>query len=469
MSDIFSLAYSNRWWNSGTVDSGFQYKTVRNEFNKIVEKIDNDRALLIVGPRRVGKSTLMYQTISHLLASGVAPKSILFFSCDDPVLFDGKTTIGDILETYANDILHKNLFALEEKIYVFIDEIHTFKAWQTWIKSYYDKKCKIKFIVSGSSSAHLFDGASESLLGRHESIKVMPLSFIQFCEFWSTYRKDEKISDFIKLLPSGSLFENAEDYLAKLQIKIYLLEEFKPYVNKVLEEYLLVGGYPEYFTVNNTTLWQKRIVEDIVGQGLYRDIVSLYRINSPIKLEKLLYFIAEQTGQATNSKTIGDTIGLDNETVSVYIDYLSKAYLTVSLDNYSSNMGKIIRKDKTLYVLDNGIANAMLRLRETSETRTGHLIEALCVRNALAICEDNYWGLYYWREGNKEVDIVIDSISSLIPVEVKYRNNALHDIGGLNAFRDKFSAQKVSTPLMITKNNFLISESLNAVPFIFAK
>jgi uncharacterized protein len=469
MSGIFSLAHSNRWWNSGIVDSGFQYKTVRSEFSKIVEKIDDERALLIVGPRRVGKSTLMYQTISHLLASGVDPKSILFFSCDDPVLFDGKTTIGDILETYANDILHKNLFALDEKIYVFIDEIHTFKAWQTWIKSYYDKKCQIKFIVSGSSSAHLFDGASESLLGRHESIKVMPLSFIQFCEFWAAYREDEKICDFVNLLPSGSLFENAEDYLTKLQIKIYLLEEFKPYVNKVLEEYLLVGGYPEYFTVNNTTLWQKRIVEDIVGQGLYRDIVSLYRINSPIKLEKLLYFIAEQTGQATNSKTIGDTIGLDNETVSVYVDYLSKAYLAVSLDNYSPNIGKIIRKDKTLYVLDNGIANAVLRLRETSETRNGHLIEALCVRNALAICEDNYWGLYYWRDGNKEVDIVIDSISSLIPIEVKYRNNALHDIGGLNAFRDKFPARKVSTPLMITKNNFLVSESLNAVPFIFAK
>lgn len=469
MSDIFSLTHSNRWWNSGKVDSGFQYKTVRSEFNKIVEKIDDERALLIVGPRRVGKSTLMYQTISHLLNRGVDPKSILFFSCDDPVLFDDKTTIGDILEIYANDILHKNLFALDEKVYVFIDEIHTFKAWQTWIKSYYDKKCKIKFIVSGSSSAHLFDDASESLLGRHENIKVMPLSFIQFCEFWAAYCEDEKVSAFIDLLPSGSLFDSAEDYLAKIKSKLYLLEDFIPYVNKVLSEYLLVGGYPEYFTVNNTTLWQKRIVEDIIGQGLYRDIVSLYRINSPIKLEKLLYFIAEQTGQATNSKTIGDTIGLDNETVSVYIDYLSKAYLTVSLDNYSTNIGKIIRKDKTLYILDNGIANAMLRLHESNETRTGHLIEALCVRNALAVCEDNYWGLYYWREGNKEVDIVIDSIASLMPIEVKYRKNALHDIGGLNAFCDKFTSKKVSTPLMITKNNFLLSESLNAIPFIYTK
>ena len=120
-------------------------------------------------------------------------------------------------------------------------------------------------------------------------------------------------------------------------------------------------------------------------------------------------------------------------------------------------------------MLYNGIANAMLSLRETSETRPGHLIEAICVRNALAVCEDNYWGLYYWREGKKEVDIVIDSISSLIPVDVKYRNNPLHDMGGLKAFCDKFSARKVSTPLMITKNNFLVSESLNAVPFIFAK
>jgi len=94
-----------------------------------------------------------------------------------------------------------------------------------------------------------------------------------------------------------------------------------PYVNTVLREFLLIGGYPEYFSDGNPSLWQKRLVDDIIEQGLYRDIVSIYRIKTPGKLEKLLFIIADNNGQDFNVKTIADTIGYDNETVSVYLTY----------------------------------------------------------------------------------------------------------------------------------------------------
>jgi len=139
----------------------------------------------------------MQQTIGHLLKNGVDPKHILFFSCDDPTLFDGNTSIGDVIEGYLNDILHEAVSGLSDKIYIFIDEIHMFAGWQLWLKNYYEPHYNIKFVVSGSSASHLFDGAKESLMGRTDTMRLMPLNLMQFCCFWSIYRNDERIAEFL--------------------------------------------------------------------------------------------------------------------------------------------------------------------------------------------------------------------------------------------------------------------------------
>lgn len=71
--------------------------------------------------------------------------------------------------------------------------------------------------------------------------------------------------------------------------------------------------------------------------------------------------------------------------------------MTIVLSNYSPNAGKTLRKNKTLYFLDNGIANAMLRLPEITDTRAGHIVEAICARDALSVCEDNLWAYFYFH------------------------------------------------------------------------
>lgn len=199
MDIIETLTRINRWWVSGRVDENFLYPVVRLEFQKIIALLDQERILSIVGPRRSGKSVLLTGTIDYLLKQGVPRERILFFSGDDPTLFSGKVTIGDVLEKYANDVIHENLNELTNKIYVFIDEIHTLVDWQVWLKSYYDRRLSIKFIVSGSSATHLFQGSKESLLGRIESIHILPLSFRQFCHFWSVYKHEPRLMEFMEL------------------------------------------------------------------------------------------------------------------------------------------------------------------------------------------------------------------------------------------------------------------------------
>ncbi len=461
------LSRRNDWWATGKSSVDMAYKLARDELRTVTNGLSARRIQVIIGPRRVGKSTLMQQAIGHLLRSGTPPMRILFFSCDDPNLFDGSTTIGDVIERYASDILHESVSGLSDRVYIFIDEIHMFDGWQLWLKNYYEPGYNIKFVVSGSSASHLFDGAKESLLGRTDTLRLMPLSFNQFCRFWSAYRTAVEIEEFLGHVPDGSLYTDPYGYYDALARDAWKWDGYKPYVNAALGEFLLIGGYPEYFEGGNATLWQKRLVDDIIGQGLYRDIVSIYRIKAPDKLEKLLFFIADNNGQDFNMKTIADTIGCDNETVSAYLTYLSQAYMTVVLNNYSPNAGKSLRRNKTLYVLDNGIANAMLRLPEIDDTRASHIARSICARDALAACEDNLWGLYYWRDKGSEVDLVLDRKTEVLPIEVKYRTNAMQT--NLPAFRQAFPAAKIPVSVVITKELLAWEQDTLYIPFWLAR
>jgi predicted AAA+ superfamily ATPase len=372
-----------------------------------------------------------------------------------------------VIEGYLSDVLHEALANLSDKIYIFIDEIRMYTGWQLWLKTYYEQQHKIKFIVSGSSASHLFDGAKESLLGRTDTLRMMPLNFIQFCRFWSVYRDANKMIEFLGLIPDGSLYVDPKAYYEALMADAWQWDGFKPYVNAALGEFLLIGGYPEYFSDGAPALWQKRLVDDIIGQGLYRDIVSIYKIKTPDKLEKLLFFIADNNGQGFNMKTIADTIGCDNETVSNYLTYLSQSYMTIVLNNYSPNAGKTLRRNKTLYVLDNGIANALLRLPEIDDARAGRIVESICAKDALAVCENHLWTLHYWRDKGVEIDLVVDRKTDVLPIEVKYRTNA--EQTSLSAFRQAFSGTKIPVSVVVTKDKLDKKDDTLYIPFWLAK
>ena len=115
----------------------------------------------------------------------------------------------------------ENMSKLKDKVYVFIDEIHFIKNWQNYLKTYFDRKYNIKFIITGSSSMHLFKDANESLLGRIENIYVLPLTFNQFMNFYMTYiSKDEDIE-----IPKIDL-NNMDKSIKKLE-EIYYNQDLK--------------------------------------------------------------------------------------------------------------------------------------------------------------------------------------------------------------------------------------------------
>ena len=166
-------------------------------------------------------------------------------------------------------------------------------------------------------------------------------------------------------------------------------------------------------------------------------------------------------------KTIADTIGCDNETVGTYLTYLTQAYMTIVLSQFSKNSGKILRKNKTLYVLDNGVANALLRLPELNDSEAGRVVESVCARNALSICEDHFWSLLYWRDKDNEVDLIIDRKTDVLPIEIKYRKERANH--SFDALRKAFPDTKIPTSVVVTKDHLSKKDDVLYIPFWLVK
>lgn len=461
-----SLIANNVWWKNEQINPKFLLGRKREEFNEILNKLNEKRILSIIGPRRVGKSTLIYQTIDYLLNEAkVNPKRILLFSGDDPTLFfEENDKLSDVLDVYFNDILEENVSNLSSKVYIFIDEIHFIKYWQNYLKVYFDRKYDVKFIVTGSSSLHLFKDANESLLGRIENIYILPLSFNQFSNFHRTYvTKQEDI-----FIPRFDL-DNPEQSFKNLE-KLYYDEDLKLSIQKVLNEYILVGGYPEYFEDRDVDVWQKRLADDIITRGIYKDILTMYNIKSPEILEKLMYYIAANNSQTFSYTGMTGNFGVDTVTIISYIGYLKQAFLLNVLENYSTNIGKIIKSNKKISILDNGIQNSLLKKKEIDSNDAGHIIESMTDFDIRLLCEkENYNGYYYRNSDKEEIDIILDRKIDVIPIEIKYTNQIeSNDTKTIKKFIEKNKINQISKTkygIVVTKDIYKREDDLYFIPY----
>lgn len=461
-----SLMITNPWWNNEKINEQFLLGRKRKEFENIIEYIDNKRILSIIGPRRVGKSTLIYQTINYLIEKQkIDNKRILLFSGDDPSLFfDENDKLSDVLEVYFNEILEESISKLKSRVYIFIDEIHFIKNWQNYLKTYFDRKYNIKFIITGSSSMHLFKDANESLLGRIENIHVLPLTFNQFMNFYMTYIS--KTDDI--LIPKFN-FNNIDDVMKKLE-KIYYDQKLKLKIQKILKKYMIVGGYPEYFEIKDIEVWQKQLSEDIITRGIYKDILTIYNIKSPEILEKLLYYIASNNSQSFAYSGIASTFGIDTVTTMTYLGYLKQAFLINILENYSNNIAKVIRTNKKLSILDNGIQNSLLKQKDIDSNMAGHIVESMVDFDFRLLCEkENYKQFYYRNKDKEEIDIIIDRNIDIIPIEVKYTNQIENsDLKVINKFIESHKDKGINQAkcgIVITKNILKKEGKLYFVPY----
>ena len=389
----------------------------------ISDRLDDKQILCLLGARRTGKTSLLKCIMSDLLARGVAPKQLFYFSFDELMAADHGYLDG-LLSFYFERISEDE----NGRCYIFLDEIHNIDFWQTILKRQYDSlHPKAKFLVTGSSSVWIRRKSRESLAGRAYDFMVRTLSFSEYLAF-SGVR--------IGTPPAPESFNDIEKFRSSL-----LLQE-KEIVRR-FDDYLIKGGFPETITGKmDLPQTQSYIWTQVVEKTVLRDLSLYFPVENPMTIIEILKILAWQSSGLFELKNLAGTLGLNAATVSRYLSYLEIGYLLDFSYNYTKSRVKQIRSLKKAYTTDTGLITAIGRLGEDTlkhPDEMGRIVET-SVRNHFS----RYAECYFWRDEHKnEVDIVAKYRRSILPVEVKYVDRlSSGDSRVLKSFMNKHSLKR---------------------------
>lgn len=463
MNAVYSLYKINHWWQAGDVEPFYLHKRIRSEFSDIVKDLENNKIEEIVGPVCTGKTTLLYQTVDYLLKLNVPQKRIVMFGGDDAFIFGEYRSIGSILEAYTTQVLHEDIYALKSPVYVLIDDIEFIEDWQIYLVNYLAKAARLKFIIVQTMSSGRLDELLPANL--REKITVMPLSQQQFSEFYSAYKEtDFDVIKYKSMMPKFSVFENTDEYCDILSQSTFALNSLKPTKAQIIDEYLRFGGFPAYFESSGSEHWPSAL-RYIIDRGLYCDVVLSQSIKSPQKLKKLLYFIAAYGGHEQAYGTLGRALYVDTATIISYVSGLCAGGYTAVAENYSQNAaegGHVIRKNKRIYVLDLGIRNFLLRAGELTHEYEKLVINS-CFLSAYTFAAQNGGSVFFWKDGRRDVDIVLEIGGELTACSVQYEKQLSdHKLKALKAF---MKAEHVQNSIVVTKDVLKHEDGICYIPF----
>lgn len=428
---------TNVWWDKKENIRHLTEPLKREELKEIVSELDSHRITSVIGPRRTGKTVLLYQTIDHLLKAGVEPKNILFFSLDNSTI-RAKTENApeDIFQMYFNEVLYTRPIELKERVYFIIDEVHKQPDWAEWLKNKYDFFKKIKFIISGSSSLKILKNTQETLPGRTSTIRVFPLSFRQFCELNNLYTQIEDLDSFDfrdmnKLLDTAR--KNETNY------------------KRIFDNYLKVGGFIEWFKVRDIFKWMKYLHEDIVDKLIVGDIAEEYDVKDLEALRRILLVLSLSQGNLFSYYSLSKEAQVGKDSIENYLNYLKAGFVIFEMANYSTHIGVRLRKNKKMNLIDIGLVNSIRGSPTLSAEGQGTAIEQLVQQHLFYFAEKEGAKLYFYRDKeNYEVDAILKIRNKIIPIEVKYKNKmASSDLKGILKVMEKFKTKK---GIILTKN-----------------
>jgi predicted AAA+ superfamily ATPase len=343
----------------------YQEGVSRGILDKVKDYLDLPHVIALVGVRRCGKSTLVRQTINHLIRDkGVPPRNILFLNLENPRFSRYRSDVS-YLETAYQDYL--KLVAPQGPIYCFLDEVHFFSEWQVFVKAKYEQQ-QIKFVVTGSNS-HLLTSEFITLLsGRALPIEVYPFSFAEF------------------VLANGLRLADA---VAETRERNRL--------RSLLDTYLRFGGFPETCYLADPEI-RKEILVMYARNILYQDIAPRFAVKKAVDLENLFFYLASNIASLFSFNKLAGLTGLNDKTVKEYLGYFSDAYLLFTLDSYAFSVKEQLKSPKKVYAIDNGMSGAV---GFSFSENLGHILE-----NQVYIeLKRRGFELYYYKTGNGlEVD-----------------------------------------------------------------
>lgn len=357
---------------------------------KIKEKINNGKAVVLIGARQVGKTTLIKSILEGL--------DFLFLDGDDP-------TVRHLMSNPNTEQLRTIIG--DNKI-VFLDEAQRIPGIGLTLKIITDQLKGVQLFVSGSSSFDLGNELNEPLTGRKWEYELFPLS-------WEEYENE---IGFVKS-------------------------------EQQLEDRLLYGFYPE--VVNNQGN-ERETLKNLTDSYLYRDILAFSDIRKPEVLEKLLQALALQMGSEVNYNELSQTVGINKLTIVNYIDILEKGGVIFRLNSYSRNIRNEIKQNRKVYFHDNGIRNTIIGNFHPLDLRIdkGALWENFLIseRQKQNAYKQTFSKMYFWRnKQQQEIDLVEERNGQIFAFELKWNNRKY-------SFPSKFVEIYNAETLLISRDNF---------------
>ena len=384
-------------------------------------KIESDLINDIIGPRRAGKTYLMFSIIEHLLENGVEKDATVFINFENRKLLP-------LTAEYFNDLIEiiyaKRLFDKHDKIFLFLDEIQRVEEWEKYVRSIYDEfKGQIKIFISGSTSKLTSSDLGYLLTGRHLTTVVNPLSFRDFLSF------------------KGHDIGNA-----------FLIEQDIAVIKEMLREYLEYGGFPEVTLLESN---KEELLQTLFTDIINRDILPKTKRRGEI-VEDLAYFLCSNSGKLASFSKLTRMLSSIGIKVSVptlekYFAIMKDSFLFFDLKIYSYRVKDQMQYPRKIYCIDTGFVN--FAGFKFSEDR-GRLIENLvAIELQRAKSQNPIIDIFYWKDQqDREVDFVIRrglKVAQLIQVTYAFHKDEIkqREINGLLKAAEEFGCENL---LMVT-------------------
>lgn len=338
-------------------------------FEEILNSCFKGKVILLIGPRQVGKTTLLKKIQTEINAPSI------WINIDE-------ADIKKSLTEADTSTKLRHLVGVNTKV-VFIDEAQQIIDIGLKLKLMIDAFPEIQFIVTGSSSLDLRNSMAEPLTGRKKEFHLYPLS------------------------------------TEELVLNTSQIEQ-----NRLLETRLIYGAYPE--VVNNYGE-EKEVLKEIAESYLYKDLLQIEGIRKSSVLEKLLQLIAFQVGNEVSYNELANSIGnIDVATVEKYLDLLEKAYIIFKLPALSRNLRNELKKGKKYYFYDNGIRNVIINNFNPIGLRQdkGALWENFLIseRQKFIHYHKIYSNRFFWRTHDRaEIDYIEEREGKLFAYEFKWK------------------------------------------------
>lgn len=447
------LRQENPWWATGKIDEDYLQMRERLYFDlfyPLVEDLSLRRAVILMGPRRVGKTVMLYHTIHRLIREGVHPHQIAFVSIENP--FFNNISLEQLFKTclQASGRTHAKGY------YIFFDEIQYLSGWEVHLKSLVDSYPHTKFVVSGSAAAALKLKSTESGAGRFTDFMLPPLTFNEYIHLLKLHH----LIIPTKIDWSG----NATEFFDSTNIA-HLNEHFIKYIN--------YGGYPEVIFSEKMQVNPSRFIKnDIIDKVLLRDLPGLYGIQDVRELNSLFTSIAYNTGQEFSPEALSRTSGgVKKETIKKYIQYLEAAFLIKIIHRIDHNAKKFARANfYKIYLTNPSLRSALFTPLQGTDALMGAMVETAIYAQWL---QRDWFEPWYarWTEGRfqGEVDMIGLEAHSFKPawaLEIKWSNRYYEKPEELSSLLTFCAKNKLKSALVTTIDRMGMKE-MNKVKLHF--